>query len=55
MDNVDVWNSAIEAYEKRLSAYYNCQSGTTSPILVEYHVRQIANDLRRENPYDKIQ
>lgn len=55
MENADVWNEAIEAFEKRLAAYYRCQSGTTSPILVEYHVHEIAKDLRRENPHDEIQ
>ena len=55
MENSDVWNKAIEAFEKRLSAYYGCQSGTTYPFLVEYHIHEIAKDLKRENRHDEIQ
>lgn len=54
MDSNEVWNAAIDAFEKRLAAYYSHQRGTTSPILVEYHVHEIAKDLRRETSRDEI-
>jgi hypothetical protein len=55
MDNVDVWNAAIEAFAQRLAKYYQQQKGFSHPAVVEYHIKQIANDLKRENPYDEIQ
>ena len=48
MDEDRIWNEAIDAFAERLARYYQHQSGTSSPAVVEYHVKQIANDLKRE-------
>lgn len=52
-DVVEIWNEAIDAFAQRLMRYYHNQSGTTLPVIVEYHVKQIANDLKKEKNNEK--
>ena len=48
IDEDRIWNEAIDAFAQRLMRYYQHQSGTSSPAVVEYHIKQIANDLKKE-------
>lgn len=47
MDEDRIWNEAIDAFAQRLMRYYQNQSGTTLPVIVEYHIKQIANDIKK--------
>lgn len=53
MDEDRIWNEAIDAFAQRLMRYYQHQSGTSSPAVVEYHIKQIANDLKKGEANEK--
>ena len=53
MDKDQVWNEAIDAFAQRLMRYYQHQSGASHPATIEYHIKQIANDMKRKDTNEK--
>ncbi len=47
MDETKIYNQALEDITKRMITYYG-NIDTTSGASVQYYVRQIHNDLKRE-------
>lgn len=48
-DKVEIWNEAIDAFAQRLMRYYHNQKDSSLPAVVEYHIKQIANDMKRKD------
>ena len=49
MDEDRIWNEAIDAFAQRLMRYYQNQKDSSLPAVVEYHIKQIANDMKRKD------
>lgn len=49
MDEDRIWNEAIDSFAQRLMRYYRIQRDFTLPAVVEYHIKQIANDMKRKD------
>lgn len=49
MDEDRIWNEAIDAFAQRLMRYYQNQRDSSLPAVVEYHIKQIANDMERKD------
>ena len=50
---VKIWNEAIDAFAQRLMRYYQTQRDSSLPAVVEYHIKQIANDMKRKDTNEK--
>ena len=54
IDNEDrIRNEAIDAFAQRLMRYYQTQRDSSLPAVVEYHIKQIANDMKRKEANEK--
>ena len=53
MDEDRIWNKAIDAFAQRLMRYYQTQRDSSLPAVVEYHIKQIANDMKRKDTNEK--
>ena len=47
------WNDAIEAFQKRLDRYFRNHQYEIHHASLTYHIREVANDLKRGEPNEK--
>ena len=48
-----IWNEAIDAFAERLIRFYQHQTASSIPAVVEYHIKQVAKDLKKGEHNDR--